>query len=110
DVMSTGYHAAVSAEVKEGDMVAVVGDGAVGLCAVIAARKLGARRIIILSRNPARQEVANEFGATDILEERGEDAVRKIMELTNGVGVDVALECVGSDDSIATCVGATRAG
>lgn len=110
DAMPTGYHAAVSANVKEGDTVAVVGDGAVGLCAVIAAKKLGAIRIIILSRNPARQKVAEEFGATDIIEERGEDAVKKIMELTNGVGVNAALECVGSDDSIATCVGATRAG
>lgn len=110
DVMSTGYHAAVSAGVKEGDAVAVVGDGAVGLCGVIAAKKLGAKRIIVLSRNPARQEVAKEFGATDIIAERGEAAAKKIKELTEGVGVDAALECVGSDDSIATCVGATRAG
>jgi len=110
DVMSTGYHAAVSAGVKQGDTVAVVGDGAVGLCAVVAAKKLGAKRIIVLSRNPARQAVAKEFGATDIIEERGEDAVKKIMELTDNVGVDASLECVGLDDSIATCVGATRAG
>jgi alcohol dehydrogenase len=110
DVMCTGHHAAVSAGVKEGDVVAVVGDGAVGLSAVLASKRLGAKRIIILSRNPARQAVAKEFGATDIIEERGDDAIKKIMELTNGVGVDAALECVGSDDSIATCVGATRAG
>ncbi len=110
DVMSTGYHAAVSANVKPGDAVAVVGDGAVGLCAVIAAKKLGAERILVLSRNPARQEVAKEFGATDIIEERGEEAVKKIMALTGDVGVEAALECVGSDESIATCVGATRAG
>lgn len=110
DVMSTGYHAAVSAGVQEGDTVAIVGDGAVGLCAVIAAKKLGAERIIVLSRNPARQEAAKELGATDIIEERGEDAVKKIMELTDGVGVDASLECVGLDNSIATCVGATRAG
>jgi len=110
DVMSTGYHAAVSAQINEGDIVAVVGDGAVGLCAIIGAKKLGAKRIIALSRNPARQQVAKEFGATDIIEERGDDAVKKIMELTDGAGVDATLECVGSDDSIATCVGATGAG
>jgi threonine dehydrogenase-like Zn-dependent dehydrogenase len=110
DVMSTGYHAALSADVKNGDVVAVVGDGAVGLCAVIAAKKLGAKRIIVLSRNPARQKVAKEFGATDIIEERADDAVKKIMKLTDNVGVDGSLECVGSDDSIKTCVGITRAG
>lgn len=110
DVMCTGYHAAVSAGVKEGETVAVVGDGAVGLSAVIGAKKLGAKRIIVLSRNPARQEVAKEFGATDIIEERGDEAIEKIKELTGGVGVDAALECVGTDDAIATCVGATRAG
>lgn len=110
DVMCTGHHAAVSAGVGKGSTVAVVGDGAVGLCGVVAAKKLGAKRIIVLSRNPARQKVAKEFGATDIIEERAEDAVKKIMELTDDIGVDTALECVGSDDSIATCVGATRAG
>jgi threonine dehydrogenase-like Zn-dependent dehydrogenase len=110
DVMCTGYHAAVSAGVKEGDTVAVVGDGAVGLCAVIAAKKLGAKRIIVLSRNPARQKLAKEFGATDIIEKRGEDAVKKIKDLTNGLGVDASLECVGSDESMGSCVGATRAG
>jgi threonine dehydrogenase-like Zn-dependent dehydrogenase len=110
DVMCTGYHAALSADVKKGDVVAVVGDGAVGLCGVIAAKKLGAKRIIVLSRNPARQKVAKEFGATDIIEERGDDAVKKIMELTDDVGVDAALECVGSDDSIKTCAGITHAG
>lgn len=110
DVMCTGYHAAVSANVKKGDIVAVVGDGAVGLCAVISSKKLGAKRIIILSRNPARQKVAKEFGATDIIDQRGQEATDKIMELTDDTGVDESLECVGSDDSIATCVGATRAG
>lgn len=110
DVMCTGHHAAVSAGVKEGDVVAVVGDGAVGLSAVLAAKRLGAKRIIALSRNPARQEVAREFGATDIVEERGDDAVETVMKLTDGVGVDAALECVGTDQSIATCVGIARAG
>lgn len=110
DVMCTGYHAAISAEVKGGDTVAVVGDGAVGLCGIIAAKKLGAKRIIALSRNPARQEVAKEFGATDIVPERGDEAVQKVMELTEGVGVDAALECVGTDQSIETAVAITRSG
>lgn len=110
DVMSTGYHAAVSAGVKEGDTVAVVGDGAVGLCGIISAKKLGAKRIIAMSRNPARQKVAKEFGATDIVPERGEEAVSKVKERTDGAGVDACLECVGTDQSIETCVGITRAG
>jgi alcohol dehydrogenase len=110
DVMCTGYHAAVSAGIKEGDTVAVVGDGAVGLCAVIGAKKLGARRIIALSRNPARQAMAKEFGASDIVEERGDEAVEAIMRLTDDVGVDASLECVGTDQSIQTAAGATRAG
>jgi threonine dehydrogenase-like Zn-dependent dehydrogenase len=110
DVMCTGYHAAVSAGVKKDDVVAVVGDGAVGLCAVIAAKLLGAKRIILLSRNPARQKLGKEFGATDIIEERGEDAVTRIKEMTDDYGVDASLECVGSDEAIATAIGATRAG
>jgi alcohol dehydrogenase len=110
DVACTGYHAAVSAGVKPGDTVAVVGDGAVGLSAVLAAKKLGATRIIALSRNPARQAVAKEFGATDIVEERGDDAVAAVLRLTDGAGVDAALECVGTDQSIETCAGITRAG
>jgi alcohol dehydrogenase len=110
DVMCTGYHAAVSAEVKEGDTVAVVGDGAVGLSGIIAAKKLGAKRIIALSRNPARQKVAKEFGATDIVEERGDEGVQKVMDLTDGVGVHAALECVGSDEAIETAVAITRPG
>jgi threonine dehydrogenase-like Zn-dependent dehydrogenase len=110
DVMCTGHHAAISAGVKAGDTVAVVGDGAVGLCAIISAKKLGAKRIIALSRNPDRQVVAKEFGATDIVAERGEDAIKKVMELTDGVGVNAALECVGTDQSIETCVGIARAG
>jgi threonine dehydrogenase-like Zn-dependent dehydrogenase len=110
DVMCTGYHAAVSAGTKKGDTVAVVGDGAVGLCAIISAKKLGAKRIIALSRNPARQKVAKEFGATDIVAERGEAAVKKVMELTNEVGVNAACECVGSDESIQTAVAITRPG
>src|SRR6266699_5499279 len=110
DVMCTGHHAAVSAGVKKGDVVAVVGDGAVGLCAMIAAKRLGADRIIALSRNPARQALARSFGATDILAERGDAAIEAVRELTNGVGVDAALECVGTGQSVATALAITRPG
>src|SRR6266480_911045 len=110
DVMSTGHHAAVSAEVKKGDTVAVVGDGAVGLCAIIAAKRLGAERIIALSRNPARQALAREFGATDILSERGDTATEAVMAMTDGVGVDAALECVGTNQSMATAFAIARPG
>jgi len=110
DVTCTGYHAAVSAGVTEGDVVAVVGDGAVGLSAVLAAKKLGASRIIALSRHADRQAVAKEFGATDIVEERGDEAVNTVRRLTGGAGVDAALECVGTDESIETAAGITRAG
>lgn len=110
DVMCTGHHAAVSGGVEPGDTVAVVGDGAVGLCAVIAAKRLGAERIIALSRNPARQALAREFGATDILAERGDTAMEAIMAMTDGVGVDAALECVGTNESMATAFAIARPG
>jgi threonine dehydrogenase-like Zn-dependent dehydrogenase len=110
DVMCTGHHAAVSAGVKKGDVVAVVGDGAVGQCAIIAARRLGAARIIALSRNPARQELARSFGATDIVAERGDEATQKVLDLTNGIGVDAALECVGTGQSMATAFSIARPG
>lgn len=110
DVMCTGHHAAVSAEVKKGDTVAVVGDGAVGLCAILAAKRLGAQRIIALSRNPARQALARTFGATDILASRGEEANEAILALTDGVGVDAALECVGTNESIQTALAIARPG
>lgn len=110
DVMCTGHHAAVSAGVKPGDVVAVIGDGAVGLCAILASSRLGAERIIALSRNPARQAVAREFGATDILAERGEEANQAVMEMTDGVGVDAALECVGTGQSMATAFAIARPG
>ena len=110
DVMCTGHHAAVSAGVKTGDVVVVVGDGAVGLCGVIAAKRLGAARIIALSRNPARQELARSFGATDILADRGDAAIEAVRELTSGVGVDAALECVGTGQSVATALAVTRPG
>ena len=102
--------AAVSAGVTVGDTVAIVGDGAVGLCAVIAAKLKGAERIITLSRHSARQQLAKAFGATDIIEARGDAAVAAIMDLTAGVGVDAALECVGTDESIATAAGVARPG
>src|SRR5438874_7459803 len=110
DVMATGHHAAVSAGVGPGSVVAVVGDGAVGLCAVIAARRFGAARIIALSRNPARQALARSFGATDILAERGDAATEAVLELTDGVGVDAAVECVGTAQSFATAFAIARPG
>lgn len=110
DVMATGYHAAKTAEVKEGDTVVVMGDGAVGLCGVIAAKLLGAKRIIAMSRHKDRQELALEFGATDIIAERGEEAVEKLMALTNGDGADAILECVGTEQSVETAVQLGRPG
>ncbi len=108
DVMGTGHHAAVCAGVKAGDTVAVVGDGAVGLSAVLAASRLGAERVIALSRNPARQELAREFGATDVVEGRGDDATSAVMELTEGIGVDATLECVGTAQSMQTALSIAR--
>jgi threonine dehydrogenase-like Zn-dependent dehydrogenase len=110
DVMSTGHHAATVAGVKKGDTVAVVGDGAVGLCAVLAARRLGAERIIALSRHADRQRLAREFGATDIVAARGEEAVQAVLELTGGIGADAALECVGTGQSTATAFAIARPG
>ena len=110
DVMCTGYHAAVSGGVTPGSTVAVVGDGAVGLCAVISAKLLGAERIISMSRNPARQAAAREFGATDVVPERGDAATEAIMAMTDGVGVDAALECVGTGDSMKTAFSIARVG
>jgi len=110
DVMSTGHHAAVCAGVTAGSTVAVVGDGAVGLSAVLAAHRLGADRIIALSRHEARQELAREFGATEIVAERGDEAIEKILETTGGVGVDGAMECVGTEQSMSTAIGIARPG
>lgn len=110
DVMATGYHAAKTAEVKAGDTVVVMGDGAVGLCGVIGAKLLGATRIIAMSRHADRQVLAKEFGATDIVSERGDEAVEKVMALTNGAGVDAVLECVGTEQSVETAVNVCRPG
>lgn len=100
DVMATGYHAAFTAEVKTGDTVVVIGDGAVGLCGVIGAKLRGAKRIISLSHHEDRAKLAREFGATDIVSERGDDAVQKVLELTDGAGADAVLECVGATSAI----------
>ncbi|HBF75297.1 MAG TPA: Zn-dependent alcohol dehydrogenase [Lactobacillus sp.] len=110
DVMATGYHAAHMAEVKPNDTVVVMGDGAVGLCGVIAARLHGATRIIAMSRHEDRQKLAREFGATDIVAERGDEAVAKVMDLTNGAGADAVLECVGTEQSVDTAVKVGRPG
>jgi threonine dehydrogenase-like Zn-dependent dehydrogenase len=104
DVMGTGHHAALAAQVAPGKSVAVVGDGAVGLCGVIAAKRLGATQIILLGRHPDRIALANEFGATDIVSERGEAAVERVRELTGGLGVDSVLECVGLRPSCRDCL------
>jgi threonine dehydrogenase-like Zn-dependent dehydrogenase len=110
DVMGTGHHAAVSASVRPGSVVSVIGDGAVGLCAVLASRRLGARRIIALSRNPARQAIARSFGATDVVADRGDAAAEAVLDLTDGVGVDAALECVGTAQAFTTAMVVTRPG
>ena len=104
DVMGTGHHAAVEARVGPGKTVAVVGDGAVGLCGVIASKRLGADRIILLGRRPDRIALAKEFGATDIVTERGDEAVERVRELTDGLGVDSVLECVGLEEAVVTAL------
>src|SRR5690554_1024809 len=110
DVMCTGHHAAVSAGVTHGSTVVVVGDGAVGLCAVLAARRLGASRIIAMSRHADRQAIAREFGATDIIEERGDLGVERVKSLLDGVGADCVLECVGTRESMDQAIRSTRPG
>ena len=110
DVMSTGYHAAASADVKPGDTAVVMGDGAVGLCGVIAAKMRGATRIIAMSRHEDRAALAREFGATDIVPERDQAAVDKVLGMTGGYGADAVLECVGSKQSFDTAIGLIRRG
>jgi threonine dehydrogenase-like Zn-dependent dehydrogenase len=110
DVMGTGHHAAVTAKVGRGKTAAVIGDGAVGLCGVIAARRLGAERIIIMGRRTDRIALAKEFGATDVVRERGEQAAERVRELTGGSGVHSVLECVGTDQAMATAIGIARPG
>ncbi len=110
DVMGTGHHAAVVAKVGPGKSVAIVGDGAVGLCGVIAAKRLGAEQIIMLGRHQDRITLAREFGATDVVSERGPEAVERVKELTDGYGVDAVLECVGLDQSMETAIEVARPG
>src|SRR5438093_2960946 len=110
DVMGTGHHAAVAADVGPGTTVAVVGDGAVGLCGVIAAKRLGAERIILLGSNPDRIALGMEFGATDVVTDRGDEAVERVRELTDGLGAHSILECVGHGESTVTAFRIVRAG
>jgi len=110
DVMGTGHHAAVSAGVQPGDSVVVVGDGAVGLCGVLAASRLGAGRIVAMSRHESRAALAREFGATDVVAERGEEGIRVIHEMFDGVGAIRVLECVGSEEAMAQAHGSARPG
>ena len=110
DVMATGHHAALSADVGPGKSVAVVGDGAVGLCGVIASRRLGAEQIILLGHHPDRVALGKEFGATDVVSERGEEAIERVRELTGGFGAHSVLECVGLGESTTTAMSIARPG
>jgi threonine dehydrogenase-like Zn-dependent dehydrogenase len=110
DVMGTGWFAAEAANVKPGSTVAVVGDGAVGLLGVLSAKLMGAERIIAMSRHETRQALAREFGATEIVSERGDEGVVRIKDLTQGVGVDAVLECVGTQESMMQAIRSTRPG
>jgi threonine dehydrogenase-like Zn-dependent dehydrogenase len=110
DVMGTGHHCALSGGVRNGSTVVVVGDGAVGLCAVLAASRLGAERIIAMSRHADRQALASAFGATDIVAERGEAGVAAVRELLGGIGADAALECVGTKESMQQAMDSVRPG
>jgi threonine dehydrogenase-like Zn-dependent dehydrogenase len=110
DVMGTGHHAAVAARVGPGTTVAVVGDGAVGLCGVIASKRLGADQIILLGNNPQRIALGQEFGATDVVSERGDDAVARVRDLTGGLGAHSVLECVGLEQAVVTALEIARPG
>ncbi len=110
DVFATGHHAALAAGVREGVTAAVIGDGAVGLCGVLAARRLGAERIILLGRHEDRTSLGREFGATDVVPERGDEAIEKVKELTGGDGAHAVLECVGYAESTATAIKIARSG
>ena len=110
DVLGTGWFAADAANVKPGATVVVVGDGAVGLLGVLSARQMGAERIIVMSRHESRQKLAREFGATDVVAERGDEGVARIMDMTNGIGADSALECVGTQEVMMQAIRSTRKG
>jgi hypothetical protein len=110
DVLGTGWYAADAANVRQGSTVVVVGDGAVGLMGVLAAKEMGAERIIAMSRHRSRQELAQDFGATDILAERGPAGIERVKELTGGVGADSVLECVGTQESMMQAIDSVRPG
>lgn len=110
DVMPTGWHAAVSAGVRQGATAVVVGDGAVGLCGVLAASVMGAETIVAMSRHEPRQELARRFGATHVVAERGKDGTAAVLEITGGVGADAVLECVGTDDAMRSAFAIARPG
>ena len=110
DVLGTGWFAADAANVKPGKTVLVVGDGAVGILGALSAKQMGAERIIVMSRHASRQKLAREFGATDIVTERGDDGVARIKELTKGIGADSVLECVGTQESMMQAIQSTRPG
>ena len=110
DVMGTGWFAAEAARVKPGMTVLVVGDGAVGLLAVLSAREMGAERIIAMSRHAPRQKLAREFGATDIVTERGDEGIARVRDLTDGIGADATLECVGTEEALMQAIRSTRPG
>src|SRR5256886_10683782 len=110
DVMGTGHQAARAAKVGRGRTAAVIGHGAVGLCAAIAARRLGAEQIILMGRHPDRIALATQFGATDVVSERGDEAVARVRELTGGLGVHSVLECVGTDQAMRSAIGIARPG
>lgn len=110
DVMCTGWHAAVCAGVKPGMSVVVVGDGAVGLCGVLAAAQMGATTVIAMSRHEARQRVATEFGATHLVAERGAAGLERVLQLTDGIGADAVLECVGTEEARLQAIACTRPG
>src|SRR5206468_3645796 len=110
DVLGTGWFAADAANVKPGMTVAVVGDGAVGLLGVLSAKQMGAERIIAMSRHKSRQKLAREFGATDVVTERGDEGVARIKELTDGIGADAVLECVGTQESMMQAIRSARKG
>src|SRR5438034_3383623 len=110
DVLGTGWFAADAANVKPGSTVVVVGDGAVGLLGVLSAKQMGAERIIAISRNASRQKLAREFGATDVVAERGDEGVARIMDMTNGIGADSVLECVGTQEAMMQAIHSTRKG
>jgi len=110
DVLGTGWFAADAANVKPGATAVVVGDGAVGLLGILSARQMGAVRIVAMSRHPSRQRLASEFGATDIVAERGDEAIARIQDMTKGIGADSVLECVGTQDAMMQAIGCARPG